>query len=76
MTIIVLLFGFQGSRESVTSMTSVYSTLSNAVTGSVPVRGSIQIGMTYDRTVNTFHVHVFRASNIAAVDVRKEVSDP
>ena len=66
----------QGSRDSIASMTSIYSTTSNAVTGMVPVRGQVQFCTKYDRASSMFEVHIFRARDIAAVDAKKEISDP
>ena len=50
--------------------------MSASVTGVVPVRGSIRFGMKYQNATNTFQVHIFNAKNIAAVDIKKELSDP
>eukprot|EP00112_Aurelia_sp_Birch-Aquarium-sp1_P021907 Seg60.3 transcript_id=Seg60.3/GoldUCD/mRNA.D3Y31 product="Synaptotagmin-like protein 4" protein_id=Seg60.3/GoldUCD/D3Y31 len=65
-----------GSRDSIVSQTSIYSTASNSVFGVIPVRGEIQFGMKYMMGTNTFEVHIFRAKEIAAVDARKNTSDP
>ncbi len=56
-------------------MTSVYSGIS-PIYGSVPVKGSIQFAMKYDTGANSFEVHIFKAKEIAAVDAKKNVSDP
>ena len=50
--------------------------MSHSGPGAIPVRGSIQFGMVYDGSTNTFQVHIFRASTIAAVDIKKDISDP
>ncbi|XP_065056868.1 uncharacterized protein LOC135685055 isoform X2 [Rhopilema esculentum] len=65
-----------GSRDSIASMTSIYSTMSNSVTGMVPVRGQIQFCTKYIRASSMFEVHIFKAKDIAAVDAKKEISDP
>lgn len=57
-------------------MTSVYSTDSANIYGQVPIRGEIQFGMKYDHNQGMFEVHIFQAKDLAAVDTKKEVSDP
>eukprot|EP00111_Clytia_hemisphaerica_P002879 TCONS_00008147-protein len=59
-----------------TSMTSIYSTDSANVYGQVPIRGEVQFGLKYDTTTSLFEVHVFKAKGIAAVDTKKETTDP
>ncbi|XP_057306004.1 uncharacterized protein LOC130644420 isoform X4 [Hydractinia symbiolongicarpus] len=61
------------SRES---LTSIYSTDSANIYGQVPVRGDVQFGMKYNASHNTFEVHVFQAKDIAAIDTKKQQSDP
>ena len=56
-------------------MTSVYSGI-NPIFGAIPVKGEIQFAIKYEFGSNTFEVHIFRAKDIAAVDPRKDVSDP
>lgn len=61
---------------SQSSLASVYSTDSANVYGQVPIRGEVQFGIKYDNASTTFEVHVFQAREIAAVDSKKEVTDP
>ncbi|XP_065675142.1 uncharacterized protein LOC100208668 isoform X8 [Hydra vulgaris] len=61
---------------SETSLTSVYSTDSANIYGQIPIRGEIQFGMKYDDKDAKFEVHIFKAISLAAVDTKKETSDP
>jgi len=61
---------------SQTSLSSIYSTDSADVYGQVPIRGEIQFGMKYDFAAGLFECHIFQARDVAAVDTRKEESDP
>lgn len=63
----------QGSQQS---LTSIYSTDSANIYDQVHVRGDIQFGMKYDYGAGVFEVHVFQAKDLAAVDIKKEESDP
>ena len=54
----------------------MYSTDSANIYGQVPIRGEIQFGLKYDHGTGTFEVHVFQARDIAAIDTKREVSDP
>ncbi len=56
-------------------MTSVYSGIA-PIYGTVPIKGSIQFAMKYSAGSSIFEVHIFKAKDIAAVDARKDVSDP
>eukprot|EP00794_Sanderia_malayensis_P000447 gene447-1088_t len=64
-----------GSRESLASMTSVYSGIS-PIYGSVPIKGEIQFALKYLSGTSTLEVHIFRAKDIAAADAKKNISDP
>ena len=69
MSIVVL----QGSRESIVSY---YSDAGDGVYGNVAVTGSVQFGLKYDKKKATLEVQIHCAREIAAVDEKKQRSDP
>ena len=44
--------------------------------GQVPIRGEVQFALKYDHATSVFEVHVYKARDIAAIDAKRESSDP
>jgi len=65
--------GVQSSKESITSM---YSNAGDASFSKHTVTGDIEFGLAYNYKQSTLEVHIVRCRGIAAVDAKRNSSDP
>jgi len=63
----------QSSKESITS---VYSDAGDTNYSKYSVTGDIEFGLAYNYKQSTLEVHVKRCRGIAAVDTKRNCSDP
>jgi len=63
----------QSSKESITSM---YSNAGDASFSKHSVTGDIEFGLAYNYKQSTLEVHIVRCRGIAAVDTKRNCSDP
>lgn len=66
-------FCVQSSKESITSM---YSNAGDASFSKYSVTGDIEFGLAYNYKQNMLEVHIVRCRGIAAVDTKRNSSDP
>ena len=57
-------------------MASVYSGAGEGRYGVVPVRGEVEFSFQYNYKAGDVEIHVKRCSDLAAVDVKRNRSDP
>ncbi|XP_037946520.1 uncharacterized protein LOC119678642 [Teleopsis dalmanni] len=58
------------------SMASVYSGAGEGRYGTVAVKGQVEFGMQYNYKLSALEIHVVRCKDLAAVDVKRNRSDP
>nr|XP_036212745.1 uncharacterized protein LOC106619569 isoform X3 [Bactrocera oleae] len=58
------------------SMASVYSGAGEGRYGTVVVKGQVEFGMQYNYKLGALEIHVVRCKDLAAVDVKRNRSDP
>lgn len=57
-------------------MASVYSGAGEGRYGTVAVRGQVEFGMQYNYKQNALEIHVVQCRDLAAVDLKRNRSDP
>lgn len=58
------------------SMASVYSGAGEGRYGTVVVKGQVEFGMQYNYKLGALEIHVVRCKDLAAVDAKRNRSDP
>lgn len=66
-------FPFQGRSESVTS---VYSAAGGGRYGTVTVTGEVLFGLNYNHKASILEINIKECRNLAAVDTKRNRSDP
>lgn len=57
-------------------MASVYSGAGEGRYGTVTVKGQVEFGMQYNYKQNALEIHVVQCRDLAAVDLKRNRSDP